>query len=370
MHWQHAGPPLAAGSRVRRRAAPACVAIIGALSLALTACGDNQTSSEGGSSAGAAAATSTSAGSTPSLKGKTIAYIQTAPIPYYEYTKKGIEKAAQLLGATETKSYNSALSTETELANFRTAITEGVDGIILEPIAAGTAKGELRLAKQAGIPTVLLYGYTPDVEDQAAGFQQTRYDDTGCAAGEQMRKLLPEGQVAVITGTAGRGDAEGFTDGFKRCLGEAGRVVSVVDGNYDRQKASDVARDLITKYPQLKGLFVHNEDMSLGVINALGSKASGVTIVTQNGSPEGIKAVTAGRIKATVGWSPSAEGAMATRLLAEALGGREPSPKLCLTPFAIDTPDNPQASAPWEVTDANIRKALAAKCAAPGTKGS
>jgi ribose transport system substrate-binding protein len=341
---------------------PALVAAISVLALGVAACGDSDSSSTKTSSQASGTAGT-------SLNGKTVAYIQTGPIPYYEYTNQGIEKAAELLGAIDTKTYNSEFSTEKELANVRTAITEDVDGIILEPIAAGTTKGELLLTRQADIPTVLLYGYTPEVEDEAAGFQQTRYADTGCAAGEQMRKLQPAGQVAVITGTAGRGDAEGFTAGFERCLGDKSRVVAVIDGNYDRQRASDVARDLITKYPDLKGLFVHNEDMSLGVISALGSKAAGVTIVTQNGSPEGIRAVAAGKIKATVGWSPSAEGAMATRLLAEAISGREPSPKLCLTPFAIATPADPNRSAPWQVTRANIQKALDTECASPGTKG-
>jgi ribose transport system substrate-binding protein len=334
-----------------------------ALALVLVACGSSQTTTTGstvGSKAGNPAAP---------LKGKTIAYIQTGPIPYYEYTKQGVGKAGELLGADGVKTYNSGFAPDKEIANVRTAITEGVDGLILEPIAAGTTKGELRLAKRAGIPVVLLYGYTEAVKDDAAGFQQTRYADTGCAAGEQMRKLLPSGSVAVITGTAGRGDAEGFTGGFEDCLGDKKRVVAVMDGNYDRQKASDVARDLVTKYPNLKGLFVHNEDMSLGVISALGPKAKNVTIVTQNGSPDGLVAVAAGKIKATVGWSPSAEGAMATRLLAEAMSGRGPSSRVCLTPFAIDTPEEPEKSAPWAVTTANIQKALKTDCASPGSEG-
>jgi ribose transport system substrate-binding protein len=357
-HREPIGSTLPTG---RRRTAAACAV---AVALTFAACGDGDDEASGDT-----AAKADPAAGTTSLEGKTIAYVQTGPIPYYEYTKQGIEKAGELLGASEVKTYDSEFSTEQELANVRTAITEQVDGLILEPVAAGTAKGELRLTERAGIPTIVLYGHTPEGEDDAAGFQQTRYADTGCAAGEQMKELQPSGNVAVITGTAGRGDAEGFTDGFKQCLGDQSRVVAVLDGDYDRQRASDAARDLITKYPDLSGLFVHNEDMSLGVISALGAKAADVTIVTQNGSPEGLEAVAAGKIKATVGWSPSAEGAMATRLLAQAINGDETAPKLCLTPFAIDTPEEPDASAPWEVTDANIQTALDTDCAAPGTAG-
>jgi ribose transport system substrate-binding protein len=331
------------------------------LVLAVGACGDDDDSSDDGSTTGGGNAAAAAA----PLDGKTIAYIETGPIPYYEYTKQGIEQAAEQLGGTA-KTYNSNFDPQKELANVQSAITQKVDGIVLEPLSAATTKAALRLTNRAEIPTVVLYGYSEDLEDEAAGFQQTNFADTGGAAGKELKRLVPSGDVAVITGTQGRGDAEGFTAGFKETFGDDSRIVAVVDGDYDRQKAFKAAQDIITKHPDLKGMFVHNEDMSLGVLQALGGKAKDVAIVTQNGSPEGLEAVREGRIKATVAWSPSAEGAMAVRALGEAVAGEEPAQKLCLTPFVISTPDDPDDSVPWPPTSETIGEALETPCAEPG----
>ncbi len=336
------------------------------LAVAVSACGSSDSSSTASAPTATGAGTATGAASgdlgAPSLDGKTIAYLQTGSIPYYEYTKQGVEKAVALLGG-KAKVYNSDFDAQKELANVQSAITEGVDGIVLEPQTASTTKAALRLTGRADVPTVVLYGYSPEVADDAAAFQQTQWEDTGAAAGKELKRLAPTGQVAIITGTQGRGDAEGFTAGFERALGDKRRVVAVVDGDWNRQKAFQAAQDIITKYPDLKGIFVHNEDMALGVISALGPKAKDVAIVSQNGSPEGLKAVKAGKIKATVGWSPSAEGAMAVRALSETIAGQPPAQKLCLTPFAIDTPDRPDASVPWPPTEQTMAQALKTPCA-------
>ena len=43
---------------------------------------------------------------------------------------------------------------------------------------------------------------------EAAGFVHVNYSKTGEAAGAALAKTLPTGEVAVITGALGRGDAE------------------------------------------------------------------------------------------------------------------------------------------------------------------
>jgi ribose transport system substrate-binding protein len=361
------------------------------LAIALAACGGGSSSSSSESSGSSEPASSSSESSSdgsstpaaeetagspatasttenpPSLEGKKIAYIETGPIPYYEYTKESIEKAGEMLGA-EVKVYNSNFESQKELANVEAAITEQVDGLVIEPYSAALGKASLRLTDRAEIPTVALYAYSPEIEEEAVQFQQANYPESGCLVGEAMKELVPSGEVAIITGTPGRGEVEAFSKAFRECVGNKVEVVAEVNGNWDRQTSASAAQDLITKYPNLKGIFVQNEDMALGVIPALGSKASQITIISQNGSPEGEKAVEEGKIQASVGWSPSAEGAMTVRALAESLSGVEVAPKLCLTPFAVDTPEEPHKSMPWEVTTQNIETAFKTPCAESKTK--
>ena len=111
---------------------------------------------------------------------------------------------------------------------------------------------------------------------------------------------------------------------------------------------------LITGYPNLKAVFVQNEDMSLGAIRALkeAGKEDQVLVVSQNGAPYGLEAIAAGGSKATVGWSPSQEAQLAVRMLVEHLRGTK-VPKLTITPMKVITKANVDEAVPWEPTEAS-----------------
>lgn len=300
------------------------------------------------------------------LAGKTVAYIQTYSNPYYEGTAQGVKLAAKSLGA-DTLVLISNFDPATERANVQDAITKKVSGVVLEPSTVQSSASSLALLKEAGIPTVVLYGYSPDLISQAAGFVQVNYSQTGQAAGAALAKALPAGEVAVITGALGRGDAEEMLAGFKRGLGDESRIVSVLDGLWDRQKAFKAAQDIITKTPDLKGLFVMNEPMAAGAIQAIGDKTSAIAIVSQNGSPEGLALIKKGTLVATSAWSPVVEGIIATRILNDALGGKPlaDADKVCLVPYVTVTKDNIAESPSWTPDEATLTSAMATKCGHP-----
>jgi len=132
-----------------------------------------------------------------------------------------------------------------------------------------------------------------------------------------------------------------------------------VPGDWNRQKAFNQMQTLITGYPDLKAVFVQNEDMAIGAIKALeeAGKAGQVQIVSQNGAPYGLESIAAGGIKATVGWSPSQEAALSLRLLVEYIRGKD-VPKLTITPMKVITKANVEEAVPWEPTDASTKATL------------
>jgi ribose transport system substrate-binding protein len=327
------------------------VAVVMAMSLTMAACGTSNSSSAGPTSADAP------------LKGKTILYVETGAIPYYEYTKQGIVAAVKALGG-QAKVVNSNFDAGTELSNIQNAITEKVDGVVLEPLSSATVKAELRLLDAAKIPTSVLYGYSDDVRNEAVAFHEAQNLVTTEVIGKTLRKLVPTGDVAIITGTQGRAEVDRANVGFEKGFGDNSRIVEVYNGDYNRKTAYSVTQDLLTKHPDIAGIFVHNEDMAIGTIEALGSKASSIAIVTQNGSPDGVKYLKAGEIKASVGWSPTQEGAMAVESLALYFQGTPRPQKLCLTPYAVNTPEHPEASARWDDIAGVVKHGLETKCAA------
>jgi ribose transport system substrate-binding protein len=291
----------------------------------------------------------------------TIAYIRPTNEPYYKYGFDGAEMMGTAMGV-EVVGFVSDMKAERELASVEDAITQKVDGIVLMSVSSTAMTSSINKAAEAGIPIYMIFGYNEDLLDKMVGTVQADCNLSGGIIGEWVANNVPEGEVAVIMGLPGRGDAECYRDAFQ---GEMEKnpnleLVASVPGDWNRQKAFDQMQNLITSNPDLKAVFVQNEDMSLGAIQALkeAGKENDVLIVSQNGAPYGLESIAADGIKATVGWSPSQEAALAMRLLVEHLRGETQDFKLTITPMKVITKDNVDEATPWEPTEASTEETL------------
>jgi ribose transport system substrate-binding protein len=286
-----------------------------------------------------------------------IAYIRPTNEPYYKFGFDGAKMMADMLGV-DILGYISDMKPEREIASVEDAITQQVDGIVLMSVSASSLAAGINKAYDAGVPIFMIFGYNPDLLDKMVGSVQADCNLSGSIMGEWIAKNIPEGEVAVIMGLPGRGDAECYRDAFIAQVKKNPKlkVVASVPGDWNRQKAFNQMQTLITGYPNLKAVFVQNEDMSLGAIKALeeAGKAGQVAIVSQNGAPYGLDSIAAGGIKATVGWSPSQEAALAVRMLIEHLQGKK-VPKLTITPMKVITKANVGDAVPWEPTEASTQ---------------
>lgn len=290
----------------------------------------------------------------------TVAYIRPTNEPYYKFGFDGAKLMAEEMGV-EIMGYISDMKPDREIASIEDAITQKVDGIVLMSVSLSALKAGIEKAYNARIPIFTIFGYNPELMDKMVGSVQADCNLSGSIIGEWVAKNIPEGKVAVIMGLPGRGDAECYRDAFIAQVKKNPKleVVASVPGDWNRQKAFNQMQTLITGYPDLKAVFVQNEDMSLGAIKALeeAGKADQVVIVSQNGAPYGLEAISAGKIKATVGWSPSQEAALGVRMLVESLKGKE-VPKLTITPMKVITMDNVDEAVPWEPNAESIKATL------------
>jgi ribose transport system substrate-binding protein len=311
-------------------------------------------------------------GKIPSLEGKTIAYIQTGSVEYFQRSMQGAKAAVAALGG-KVIVYNSNYEPATELANVRTAITRGVDGILLFSISRATLTTSARLAKQAGIPVADYYGYVPGLpKDLVQFWTGANAFDIGTLDGKAMAALLKKGdQVAAVQGQLGRGEVEDYQRGFEIQVKKKGiAVVEKPTSHWSRQEALDRARELLVKYPNLKGMYCHNDDTTVGCVQALrnaGKKPGAVKLVTLNGSPTGIALIKQGWLQADVTQPPPLESALAVRALAQIIGGvKVKYPVPCYTPISLMTKRN-LASLPlvttWIPSKASTVAALLTPCA-------
>ena len=87
-----------------------------------------------------------------------------------------------------------------------------------------------------------------------------------------MIARLPEGgQVAILEGLAGAGQSVGRTKGATDVFTATENIDLVASQpcDWDATKAYDATKDLITAYPDLKGIFACNDVMALAAVEAL-----------------------------------------------------------------------------------------------------
>ena len=296
--------------------------------------------------------------STDKLK---IAYIRPTNEPYYKYGFDGAEMIGEMMGV-EILGYMSEQKADRELASIEDAITQQVDGIVLFSVSATGLVAGVNKAHEANIPIFMLFGHNEDMLDKMVGTVQVDCVVSGSIMGKWVAENISGGEVAVIMGLPGRGDAECYRDAFitEAEKNSKTKVVASIPGDWNRQKAFSQMQNLITGYPDLKAVFVQNEDMALGAIKALeeAGKADQVAIVSQNGAPYGLESIAAGGIKATAAWSPAQEAQLAVRMLVEKIRDNKTPSKLTLTPMKIITKSNVSDAVPWEPTEASTKATL------------
>jgi len=316
----------------------------------LVSCGSSATtgSSTGGGGAGS--------------KKLTIAFLRPGPDPYYQDGQRAVVMAGQQQGIN-VQTYFSNNSQSQELANVQDAISKHVDGIEMYAVSLSAEAADVAAANKAHIPIFLLYGYSKDLLPKVAGFEQVNLLDYGKQVGIWMSKNLSSGKVAIITGLLGRGDAETYAQGFKDGVSSNSgiSVVAQLPGDWNRQKAQNATQDLITAHPDLKGLYVENEDMAIGAILALqrAGKLSQVTVVSSNGAPYGLDAISKGQIQASNTCSPALEGVMGMRILQGVITHKSDPGHLYYSLTKFVTKANISDANPWLPNDSDIQRFLA-----------
>jgi ABC-type sugar transport system substrate-binding protein len=169
-------------------------------------------------------------------------------------------------------------------------------------------------AKQAGL-TISTYIGTDNV---AAG---------GMAA-DTMADLVKSGKVGVIGGISGDATSAARVEGFTKGADGRFTALQTVAGDWDRSKALNAAEDLMRANPDIKGFFAANDQMALGIAQAVknAGKKGQIAIVGVDGIEDALKAVQAGDMSATVSQYPYTIGQLGVEAcLAAATGKKIPA---------------------------------------------
>ncbi|MFJ6082822.1 substrate-binding domain-containing protein [Streptomyces sp. NPDC092369] len=250
--------------------------------------------------------------------------LSTLNNPFFVQIRAGAQAEAKKLGVdlTVTDAQNDASQQANQLQNFTSS---SLGAIIVNPVDSDAASNSVKAADKAKIPVIAV-----DRGVNKASVDALVASDN-IAGGELAAKTIAEklggsGKIVILQGQAGtsaaRERAQGFSDGLKAYPGI--QVVAQQPADFDRTKGLDVMSNLLQAHPDVQGVIAANDEMALGAIKALGSKAgTSVSVVGFDGTPDGLTAVKGGSLYASVAQQPTQLGRIAVENALKAIEGKK-----------------------------------------------
>ena len=204
-------------------------------------------------------------------------------------------------------------------------ITRKVDAIVLCPVDSRGVGPAVRKANEAKIPV-----FTADIAAQEGDVVCHIASDNvagGRLAGEYLAKLLGgKGNLAIIgqpTVTSVLDRVQGFKDAVAKYPDM--KIVADMNGEGVRDKAMQVASDVLQSHPDLQGIFGINDDSALGTLDAVQQfKRDNVAVIGYDAIPAARDAILKGTaLKADVIQYPTKIGETTIQKVKEYFSGAQ-----------------------------------------------
>ena len=302
-------------------------ALLAAGTLALSACSTATPASPGAS---APAASSIKIGMA----------ISTLNNPFFVSLQDGAKKEADAKGVqlTITDARDDATQQANQLQNFA---AQQMNVVLINPVDSDAAGAMVAPLNASKIPVIAVDRAVIGAEvnslvasDNVAG---------GRLAAEALAQAIGEkGEVLVLQGVAGtsasRERGQGFTEGIAAFSDI--KVVAKQPADFDRTTGLDVTTNLLQANPNVVGIFAENDEMALGALKALGDRAGkSVFVVGFDGTADGIDAIKAGGMHASIAQQPEELGRAAVEAAVKVANG-ETLPATIAVPVTVITKDN------------------------------
>ena len=254
--------------------------------------------------------------------------------PFFAAMKEGVLAAAHDHKADVRLSAATGLEdTAGQASKLEALIAEELDCYVVNPISQSNLAQALSHVPQ-GAPIINIDSPVGADEARALGIDISTYIGTdneaaGGLAADTMADLVGRGaSVGVIGGISGDATSAARIDGFRASARGRFDPLDPVSADWDEQKAMLAARTLLREEPGIAGFFAANDQMALGVAQAVADagRQGHVAVVGVDGIEEALGAIERGAMSATVSQYPYTIGSLGVEAcLAAASGGSLPA---------------------------------------------
>ena len=218
---------------------------------------------------------------------------------FWQAVHQGAMQAAGELGITVTfEGPESETQVDKQLEMLEAALAKKPQAIGFAALDSQAATPLLEKAEQAGIPVI---GFDSGVDSPVV--KTTCATDNKAASAEaavQMARLIgEEGEVGIIvhdqTSKTGTDRRDGFVEKIEADYPNI-KVVDIQYGDGDHLKSTELAKAMMTAYPNIKGMYGANEGSIAGVNNAVRemNKVGQVTVIGFDSGKDQLTAIKEG----------------------------------------------------------------------------
>ncbi len=237
---------------------------------------------------------------------------------------RAAEAQAEELGIEFLNVTTEVQDAEAQKAAVDTAITQGVDAII---IGAADSRGwddTLKKAEEAGIPVIAVD--TAIDNPYISTLIQTDNLAAARLAGDYIvEQTGGEGTILVMGGSVGHQTGDARKQGVEEQALAAGMEVIGEYSDWNETVSAEITQNTLTAYPDLKAVFVAFDPGAVAAMSVIKQKGllDQITLVGFDGLPVGLKAIDAGEMEATVRQDPERMGAEGVLLALKVILGEE-----------------------------------------------
>ncbi|MER2173653.1 MAG: D-ribose ABC transporter substrate-binding protein [Carnobacterium sp.] len=237
--------------------------------------------------------------------------ISTLNNPFFVSLEQGITDLADEQDTT-VKSVDAQDDTAKQTNDIDDLIQQGVDILLINPVDSAAITPAVESANAAGIPVITID------RSSDGGEIVTLVASDNVEGGEMAAKYIEEisgtdANTVQLEGVPGASATRERGEGFTNLAEESLNVVDSQTANFDRAEGLTVMENMLQANPDIQAVFAQNDEMALGAIEAIQSagKTGEIQVVGFDGTEDGIKAVEAGTLSATVAQQPGEMGKLA-----------------------------------------------------------
>jgi ABC-type sugar transport system substrate-binding protein len=242
------------------------------------------------------------------------------PNPWFVGFADDLEKAAIDRGYIFEVAHAEA-SVQKQISDVEDLVVKNPDILVLGPIDMEGSAPALEIAKEAGVPVMLVNRDVVGVAgEDYISLLSSDFEFVGAEQARLIEEAFPASfekiRVLELHGTPGGGNTIGLSKGFRDWIEANDSRIEIVGaqlGDYNRAQALKTMENVIQSGLEFDAIFGHFDEEAIGAITALensdipvGSdpEAGEIIIVGNGGTVDGLKAIQAGKYYGLITVSP------------------------------------------------------------------